>query len=157
MPEPLKSTFDRAYEIDCDELPGQAKTWIAEHPYQTAFYIVNGVAFFFPSLMTGPLLWSLGWTSNGPRAGRYPHSATLRGAFKCSKPTDFTNRICSSCSHGEARFCSKWKRVCLPSKLCNEWLWDRIGARDSTCWASGQRSFKLSGLVVEQSDAERSG
>ena len=33
---------------------------------------MNGIVLVYPGLVTGPILWSLGWTSNGPRAGRYP-------------------------------------------------------------------------------------
>lgn len=72
MPEALQSTVDRAYEINYAELPKEVKTWITEHPYQTTFYIANGIVFFYPGLITGPVLWSLGWTSIGPRAGKQP-------------------------------------------------------------------------------------
>lgn len=71
IPKALQSVVDRVYEINYAELPQELKTWIAEHPYQTAFHIVNGVVFFYPNLFTGPILWSLGWTSLGPRAGRH--------------------------------------------------------------------------------------
>jgi hypothetical protein len=72
MPEALQSTVDRAYEINYAELPKEVKTWITENPYQTTFYVANGIVFFYPSLITGPVLWGLGWTSSGPRAGKQP-------------------------------------------------------------------------------------
>lgn len=63
MPDALQSAVDKA-EIDYADLPEEIKTWIIEHPYQTTFYIVNGIVFFYPNLISGPVLWSLGWTSN---------------------------------------------------------------------------------------------
>lgn len=70
LPEALESAISKAYEIDYADLPEEIKSWIIEHPYQTTFYIVNGIVFFYPQLITGPVLWSLGWTSAGPRAGK---------------------------------------------------------------------------------------
>lgn len=70
MPGALQSTADKAYEIYYTDLPKEVKTWIIEHPYQTTFHIANGIVFFYPSLVTGPVFWSLGWTSAGPRAGK---------------------------------------------------------------------------------------
>jgi hypothetical protein len=70
MAEALQSTVDKAYEINYAELPKQVQIWIAEHPYQTTFHVANGIVFFYPSLLTGPVFWSLGWTSAGPRAGK---------------------------------------------------------------------------------------
>lgn len=72
MPEALESAISQAYKINYAELPAEIKMWIVEHPYQTTFYIVNGIVFFYPELLTGPVLWSLGWTSAGPRAGNPP-------------------------------------------------------------------------------------
>ena len=70
MPETLQSAVNKVYEINYAELPNEVKTWITEHPYQTTFHIANGIVFFYPGLVTGPVLWSLGWTSTGPRAGK---------------------------------------------------------------------------------------
>jgi hypothetical protein len=72
MLEALQSTVDKAYEINYAELPKQVQTWIAEHPYQTTFHVANGIVFFYPGLLTGPVLWSVGWTTAGPRAGKEP-------------------------------------------------------------------------------------
>lgn len=57
MPEALQSAVSKAYEIHQSDLPQEIKTWIIEHPYQTTFHIANGIVFFYPSLLTGPVLW----------------------------------------------------------------------------------------------------
>ncbi|OCL07334.1 hypothetical protein AOQ84DRAFT_250526, partial [Glonium stellatum] len=49
-------------------LPLEVRDWILAHPYQTAFYVVGGVVFIAPGLVSTPLLHVLGWTSVGPRA-----------------------------------------------------------------------------------------
>ncbi|TKA81010.1 hypothetical protein B0A49_01521 [Cryomyces minteri] len=67
----LRENFDvikeHVYEVSCDKIPGQLKDWLEVNPGQTAFYVANGLLFIFPGLLTGPLIWSLGWTSTGPR------------------------------------------------------------------------------------------
>ena len=70
MPEALQSTVDKAYDVNYAELPQQVMTWIAEHPYQTTFHVADVILFFYPSLLTRPVFWSLGWTSVGPRASK---------------------------------------------------------------------------------------
>ncbi|OCK86093.1 hypothetical protein K432DRAFT_341911 [Lepidopterella palustris CBS 459.81] len=55
--------------VDYKHLPMDVKDLIAENPFQTTFIIVNGVVFFAPGLLSGPLLCAFGWTSVGPRAG----------------------------------------------------------------------------------------
>ncbi|KAK5194774.1 hypothetical protein LTR16_007053, partial [Cryomyces antarcticus] len=68
----LSEKFDQAkehvYEVSWENTPGQLKGWLKANPGQTAFYVANGVMFIFPGLLTGPLVWSLGWTSIGPRS-----------------------------------------------------------------------------------------
>lgn len=44
--------------------------WIAAHPYQTAFHIVNGVIICTPAAATVPFLAALGFGTTGPVAGR---------------------------------------------------------------------------------------
>jgi hypothetical protein len=44
--------------------------WIAAHPYQTAFQIVNGVIICTPAAATVPVLAALGFGANGPIAGK---------------------------------------------------------------------------------------
>lgn len=60
--------------VDYEELPKQARDYIAtyvkEHPYQTAFHIANGIVYFTPAALTSPVLSLLGFTSQGPRAGK---------------------------------------------------------------------------------------
>lgn len=49
----------------------QILDWISEHPYQTAFQIVNGIIIFTPAAVTTPVLHLLGFRSLGPLAGTY--------------------------------------------------------------------------------------
>ncbi|KAK5003433.1 hypothetical protein LTR60_006836, partial [Cryomyces antarcticus] len=88
----LSEKFDQAkehvYEVSWENTPGQLKGWLKANPGQTAFYVANGVMFIFPGLLTGPLVWSLGWTSIGPRSASaasalQPLLGTIgaRGAF----------------------------------------------------------------------------
>ncbi|KAJ9666695.1 hypothetical protein H2201_003099 [Coniosporium apollinis] len=68
----LEDLKDKLVAIKYEELPKQAKdyirTYVKEHPYQTAFHIVNGVIYFTPATLTYPVLSLLGFTSHGPRA-----------------------------------------------------------------------------------------
>lgn len=43
--------------------------WIAEHPYQTIFHVLNGVVLFTPAAATVPILNALGFSASGPVAG----------------------------------------------------------------------------------------
>jgi hypothetical protein len=67
--EQAEDELAKFYQTNWDDLPQIIKDWIKEHPYQTAFYVANGVVFFAPSAVSGPVLWLLGYTSVGPRAG----------------------------------------------------------------------------------------
>jgi hypothetical protein len=51
---------EQIHQVNYEELPEETTKWIKEHPYQTAFYVVNGVVFFAPGLLTTPLLTVLG-------------------------------------------------------------------------------------------------
>lgn len=44
--------------------------WIAAHPYQTAFHVVNGVIICTPAAATVPFLSAMGFSAAGPVAGR---------------------------------------------------------------------------------------
>ena len=55
----------------CIVHPWEIKDWIQEHPYQTAFHVVNGVVTIAPGLVTTPLLGLMGFGSLGPKAGKY--------------------------------------------------------------------------------------
>jgi len=67
--ENLGRAHDKIYEIEWDHLPTELKHWISSHPYQTAFHIANGIVFFAPAASSGPVLWGLGFTAQGPRVG----------------------------------------------------------------------------------------
>jgi hypothetical protein len=43
--------------------------WIAAHPYQTFFHVVNGVVLLTPAAATVPLFSALGLSAGGPIAG----------------------------------------------------------------------------------------
>lgn len=62
--------------FDWDELPEKVKQWIMENPGQAGVYIVGGMVIFIPSLISGPLLPILGFTSLGPQAGKKLSSST---------------------------------------------------------------------------------
>ncbi|KAF1994188.1 hypothetical protein P154DRAFT_39175 [Amniculicola lignicola CBS 123094] len=55
--------------IPIDTLPQLILDWIAAHPYQTAFYIANGVVYVTPAAVPVPFLRLLGFNANGPVAG----------------------------------------------------------------------------------------
>jgi hypothetical protein len=50
-------------------LPQEIGRWIAEHPGQTTFFVVAGTVMVAPSLISVPVLWSLGFTAEGVAAG----------------------------------------------------------------------------------------
>lgn len=51
-------------------LPADAWNWMKANPEKVAFHVVNGVIIFSPEIVSKPLLWSLGFMSNGPRVGK---------------------------------------------------------------------------------------
>jgi hypothetical protein len=51
------------------DLPQFIIDWVAAHPYQAAFYIVNGVAYVNPAASAVPFLRLLGFGANGPVVG----------------------------------------------------------------------------------------
>ncbi|KAH7052019.1 hypothetical protein B0J12DRAFT_660307 [Macrophomina phaseolina] len=50
--------------------PPKSRRWISAHPLQTIFYVVSGVVFITPGLVTGPLLGAAGFGASGPVAGK---------------------------------------------------------------------------------------
>ncbi|MCJ1378291.1 hypothetical protein MMC17_001388 [Xylographa soralifera] len=66
LPDVLKAAKEQIVAIDYF---GEIEDWIKEHPYQTAFYVVNGIVFIAPGLITAPLLGLMGFGSLGPKAG----------------------------------------------------------------------------------------
>ncbi|KAB8297916.1 hypothetical protein EYC80_001699 [Monilinia laxa] len=75
MPSEFRDEVEKAhaqiYEIAWKDLSIDIQNWIQEHPYQTAFYVVNGIVFFAPATSSGPVLWALGFTSKGPRTASF--------------------------------------------------------------------------------------
>jgi hypothetical protein len=47
------------------------KNWVAEHPYQTAMHVANGVILCTPAAVTVPLFSAIGMTTQGPAAGTF--------------------------------------------------------------------------------------
>jgi hypothetical protein len=43
--------------------------WIAAHPYQTIFHVVNGVVLLTPAAATVPIFTALGFSAKGPIGG----------------------------------------------------------------------------------------
>ncbi|TEY31131.1 hypothetical protein BOTCAL_0822g00010 [Botryotinia calthae] len=66
-----KEEHAKWYKIKWEHLPNILKNWILEHPWQTAFHIVNGAVFFTPAGASGLVLRVLGFTSAGPRAASF--------------------------------------------------------------------------------------
>ncbi|KKY15139.1 hypothetical protein UCDDS831_g07865 [Diplodia seriata] len=64
------STRDRiAGAVEWRQLPKQTKDYVAQHPYQTAFYAVNGAVFAAPLAFAAPVLGAVGFGAAGPAAG----------------------------------------------------------------------------------------
>jgi len=55
--------------LKLEDLPQEVIKYIKENPGQTMFYVVNGVAFFSPGIVYGPLLKLLGFGARGVGAG----------------------------------------------------------------------------------------
>ncbi|ESZ95380.1 hypothetical protein SBOR_4236 [Sclerotinia borealis F-4128] len=86
--EQAEEEHAKFYKINWDDTPNVIKGWIKANPWQTAFFVVNGVVFFAPAAASGPILWILGYTSVGPRAASFAtflHSkigvAAAKGGF----------------------------------------------------------------------------
>jgi len=77
LQELLGDRFNEVLELPLAEVPNEILDYIKNNPGQTLFYASNGAIFFFPALLTGPLLNALGFTLLGPRSGKY-----LRHAHK---------------------------------------------------------------------------
>ncbi|KAL1650872.1 hypothetical protein SLS58_000991 [Diplodia intermedia] len=55
--------------VEWHRLPKQTIDHVAQHPYQTAFYAINGVAFAAPLAFAAPVLGAVGFGAVGPTAG----------------------------------------------------------------------------------------
>lgn len=51
-------------------LPGGVGNWIKENPGQMAMLVASTVTMIVPSLVSGPILWMLGFGSSGPIFGK---------------------------------------------------------------------------------------
>ncbi|KAK7540670.1 uncharacterized protein J3D65DRAFT_600782 [Phyllosticta citribraziliensis] len=51
-----------------DQIPQRIRTWVEQHPWQTAFYVACGVVFVVPTLAYGPALGMMGFSAAGPVA-----------------------------------------------------------------------------------------
>lgn len=69
--EVCKAAKQAVWRIQEAELPREIGDWIASHPGQTAFMFAAGAVFFAPSLITVPVLESLGFTVGGVTAGEF--------------------------------------------------------------------------------------
>ena len=55
--------------ISLQNVPSVVLKWITAHPGQSALVVTNGVLFFTPAALTGPLLATMGFGASGPVAG----------------------------------------------------------------------------------------
>ncbi|KAF7925649.1 uncharacterized protein EAE98_006874 [Botrytis deweyae] len=67
----VEKAHARVYQVEWNKLAVDIQIWIKAHPYQTAFYVVNGIVFFAPAASSGPILWVLGFSGKGPRAASF--------------------------------------------------------------------------------------
>lgn len=75
--EEVEKAHAEVFQAEWKDLPVDAHNWIKEHPYQTAFYVMNGIVFFAPAASSGPILWILGFADKGPRAGKWSISTSI--------------------------------------------------------------------------------
>ncbi|MCJ1387411.1 hypothetical protein MMC18_000254 [Xylographa bjoerkii] len=68
LPVAFRNATETIVGIDYSELSGDIRDWIQEHPYQTAFYVTNGIVLIAPGLVTTPILGLVGFGSLGSRA-----------------------------------------------------------------------------------------
>lgn len=66
----FNDAIDATTKVHYGALPADAWNWMKANPDKVAFHVVNGVIIFSPEIVTKPLLWSLGFMSHGPRAGK---------------------------------------------------------------------------------------
>lgn len=63
------------YRVDWENVPEVIREWILQHPGQETFLRQDSaegtVVSFVPARFAREVLWSLGWTGRGPRAGEF--------------------------------------------------------------------------------------
>ncbi|KAI9869215.1 MAG: hypothetical protein M1813_000003 [Trichoglossum hirsutum] len=67
--EILENIKNSVLMVELSKLPSDLLDWIKEHPGDTVFYVVSGVVFFYPAIVSGPLLELLGFAAKGPVGG----------------------------------------------------------------------------------------
>ncbi|ATZ55780.1 hypothetical protein BCIN_12g03410 [Botrytis cinerea B05.10] len=67
----VEKAHSKVYQIEWNKLAVDIQNWIKAHPYQTAFYVMNGIVFFAPAASSGPVLWTLGFSDKGPKAASF--------------------------------------------------------------------------------------
>lgn len=65
------AALTQVFRFNVTEVPAVVLEWIAAHPGQTGLFVVNGVLFFTPAALTGPLLATMGFGATGPVAGEF--------------------------------------------------------------------------------------
>ena len=111
--------------------------WIAAHPYQTAFQIVNGVIICTPAAATVPFLAALGFGANGPIAGRsyydYYHSAPCDGLLSYANTI---SRLAGGDRHVLFRHCPCEWFVRVVSERSYGWVWSVYCGWGCAGWSS---------------------
>ncbi len=54
---------------DFSEVPSEIIVWIKNHPYQAFLYVIDGIVFFYPGIVSAAVLRGIGAGGNGPGAG----------------------------------------------------------------------------------------
>ncbi|RDW70986.1 hypothetical protein BP6252_07549 [Coleophoma cylindrospora] len=59
----------QTFQFGITNIPTAVQNWITTNPGQTALLVSNGILFFTPAALTGPLLATMGFGASGPLAG----------------------------------------------------------------------------------------
>jgi hypothetical protein len=127
--EGLNYAKDQAVRLDYNHLFTEVSDRIKAHPYQTAFHVVNGVVFLAPGLVTGPILWGMGFSPLGPVAGKL---SSMQGCFRFTNLIILNRITCRSIPSNDWQY-SYWWSIRLFTERWSCWIW---GCR-SQCYCSG--------------------
>ncbi|KAK3677195.1 hypothetical protein LTR78_002733 [Recurvomyces mirabilis] len=64
----MKDTLAELQAIEWKDAPANITKYVEEHPYETAFYVIETVILFVPGGFWGPVLKAIGFTRLGVRA-----------------------------------------------------------------------------------------
>ncbi|KAK4556330.1 hypothetical protein LTR86_006474 [Recurvomyces mirabilis] len=64
----MKDTLAELQAIEWKDVPANITKYVEEHPYETAFYVIETVILFVPGGFWGPVLKAIGFTKLGVRA-----------------------------------------------------------------------------------------